>query len=590
MGTFGLTNILALLGGLAMFLFGMDVMSSSLQKQAGGKLQKILGTFAGNPVKGFFLGLAVTAVIQSSGATTVMVVGFVNSGVMTLRQAISVIMGSNVGTTVTAWVLSLAGLEGDAWYIAMLKPANFSPVLAFAGIVLFMFFKSEKKRGLGSILLGFGLLMMGMNHMTEAMAPLEHEQWFIQLFAALQNPILGLLAGAILTTIMQSSSASVGVMQSLSATGAITFGSAIPMIMGQNIGSCTTALISSVGANKSARRAAMVHLYFNIIGSTVFLILFTLVDSLFNLPIMDEAVTGVSIAVVHTGFNILATAMMLPMSKLLEKLALLTIPDEKHADPEETQILDSRLLDTPAVAVERTFAATADMADASRKAVETAISMIHNWEEGGVEVVSELENRTDSYEDIIGSYLVQLSARSMSSNDSHIVNTLLHTLRDFERIGDHGRDLVEAAQEIHDKSIVFSTSAREELLVLEKALTDLLDMTIRCFRERDLDTAHKVEPLEQVIDDLVRRIKACHVARLKDGSCSIEYGFVLDDLLTAYERVADHCSNVAVAMLEVADGNFGPHQYLTDVKTGDPEFDRAFQGFLKQYPLNNDRK
>lgn len=584
-------HVFTMLGGLALFLFGMDVMSSALQKQAGGKLQKILGAFTGNPFKGFLLGLAVTAVIQSSGATTVMVVGFVNSGVMSLQQAISVIMGSNVGTTVTAWVLSLAGIEGGTLLTDMLKPANFSPLLAFLGIVLYMFSKSEKKKGVGTILIGFGMLMIGMDTMTNAMAPLAEEAWFINLFATLKNPILGMIVGALLTTIMQSSSASVGVMQALSDTGAITFGSAVPMIMGQNIGSCTTALISSMGANKSARRAAVVHLYFNVIGSVVFMLLFYLGDWIFRFPFMEDAVSRTSIALVHTGFNLGATAMMLPLSKLLERLAMMTIPDRPSAEPEEVQMLDPRLLDTPAAAVDRAFSATADMADAGRDAVTIAIGLIHQWDDAKADKVRALESETDVYEDTIGSYLVQLSAKSMNSEDSHLVNTLLHSLRDFERIGDHARDLVKAAGEIRQKGMVFSHPAQEELRTLEGAVVDLLNLTTACFRDRDLSAAHRVEPLEQVIDDLVRKVKTRHVSRLKDGSCSIEYGFVLDDLLTAYERVADHCSNVAVAMIEVAEGSFDTHQYLTDVKSGgDDDFEQNYTTFREKYRLKEEKR
>lgn len=582
-------HVFTLLGGLAMFLFGMDVMSNALQKQAGGKLQKILGAFTGNPFKGFLLGLSVTAVIQSSGATTVMVVGFVNSGVMTLRQAISVIMGSNVGTTATAWVLSLSGIEGDTFLISMLKPENFSPILAFIGMVLYMFCKSEKKRGVGSILLGFGLLMIGMSTMTGAMAPLAGEQWFLDLFAALQNPILGLLVGAILTTVMQSSSASVGVMLALSATGAITFGNAVPMILGQNIGSCTTALISSVGANKSARRTAMVHLYFNIIGSAIFLAVFMVAKCFLPEAVMTSPVDRFSIALVHTGFNVLATGIMLPMSSLLEKLAMKTIPDEP-SNPEKIQLLDSRLLETPAVAVDRSFSATADMADCGREAVNLAVELVHNWDDAKAERIAVLENKTDHYEDAVGSYLVRLSGRNMSVADSHLVNTLLHTISDFERIGDHAQDLAKAAREIEQKHIVFSPAAQEELKVLERAMVDLLSMTVTCFRHGDLETAHRVEPLEQVIDDLVRKIKTHHITRLKQGSCSIEYGFVLEDLLTAYERIADHCSNVAVAMIEVSEGSFETHQYLTDVKSGNDEFEQEYRRFRKNYPLSEEPK
>ena len=583
-------HVFRLLGGLAMFLFGMDTMSKSLQKQAGGKLQKILGAFTGNPLKGFLLGMAVTAVIQSSGATTVMVVGFVNSGVMTLQQAIGVILGSNVGTTVTAWILSLDGVQGTGLLIEMLKPANFSPILAFLGIVLYTFCKSERKKGVGTILIGFGLLMIGMDNMSSAMAPLEHEAWFLQLFAHLSNPILGVLAGALLTTVMQSSSASVGVLQALSGTGAITFGNAVPMIMGQNIGSCTTALLSSIGANKSARRTAMVHLYFNVIGSVVFLVLFYTLDAVFHFSVMEEPVDRVRIALVHTGFNLAATAFMLPLSKWLEKLAVWTIPDSA-AEPEQVQLLDSRLLATPAAAVDRSFSTTADMADLGRQGVNLAIGLMHKWDEKKAAEVERLEAESDRYEDAIGTYLVQLSSRSMNVADSHLVNTLLHTISDFERISDHARDLTRTAQEIHQKKVVFSKQAQEELLGLEAALGELLSITVNCFRDKDLSAAHQVEPLEQVIDDLVRKIKMHHVARLKDGSCSIEYGFVLEDLLTGYERIADHCSNVAVAMIEVAEGSFDTHQYLTGIKNGgNDEFDLYYGNFRTRYRLEDERK
>ena len=436
-------NVFSLAGGLALFLFGMDIMGKALEKQAGGKLQTILSKLTDNPLKGFGLGLVVTAVIQSSSATTVMVVGFVNSGIMELHQAIGVIMGSNVGTTVTSWILSLSGLQGDSFWIKLLKPSSFSPILAFIGIILFMFCKSEKKKGVGTILLGFAILMTGMSTMSAAVAPLEHEEWFTSLFVRFSNPIIGVLAGAILTGIIQSSSASVGILQALSSTGAITFGSAIPLIMGQNIGTCVTALISSVGTNKNARRAAIVHLYFNIIGVMVFLAAFYSLNALVDFSFVNDTIDAFGIAMVHTAFNLAATAVLLPFSNVLEKLAILTIPDDKTGTPEKFQILDERLLATPAVAADRAKVTTGDMAEIARTCLLQAMSLTHCWDDALAQKVSEQEENIDHYEDALGTYLVQLSSREMSQQDSRSVNTLLHTIGDFERIGDHAVNIAE---------------------------------------------------------------------------------------------------------------------------------------------------
>ena len=578
-------NVFSLLGGLALFLFGMDIMGKALEKQAGGQLQKILSKLTDNPLKGFFLGLCVTAVIQSSSATTVMVVGFVNSGIMELHQAIGVIMGSNVGTTVTSWILSLSGLQGDSFLINMLKPTSFSPVLAFIGILLYMG-KSEKRRGVGTILIGFAVLMTGMTAMSNAVLPLQNEAWFTNLFIRFSNPLLGVLVGAVVTGIIQSSSASVGILQALSATGVITYGSAIPIIMGQNIGTCVTALISSVGANKNARRAAMVHLYFNIIGVTLFLAVFYGANLLLDFAFVTETVTAWGIAVVHSIFNLTATAVLLPFANGLEKLAILTIPDSP--EKESFALLDDRLLNTPAVAVERARAATADMAELARVGVVQAMSLTHKWDDSLAQKVREEEEKVDKYEDALGTYLVKLSSREMSHADSQSVNTLLHTISDFERISDHSVNVLSSAEEIHAKSIAFSKDAQEELQVLEGAVQDVLSRTTDAFRKGDLHMAGKVEPLETVVDELVRAIKARHVARLQTGSCSIEYGFVLEDLLTNYERVCDHCSNVAVAQIEVAQDSFDTHAYLNDLRYGNEtkeseQFQRRLDRYRERY-------
>ncbi len=578
-------NVFSLLGGLALFLFGMDIMGKALEKQAGGQLQKILSKLTDNPIKGFFLGLGVTAVIQSSSATTVMVVGFVNSGIMELHQAIGVIMGSNVGTTVTSWILSLSGLQGDSFIIKMLKPTSFSPLLAFIGILLYMC-KSEKKQGIGTILIGFAVLMTGMTTISNAVLPLQNEAWFTSLFTRFSNPILGVLVGALVTGIIQSSSASVGILQALSATGVITYGSAIPIIMGQNIGTCVTALISSVGANKNARRAAMVHLYFNIIGVSIFLVGFYGLNAVCHFGFVNTPIEAWGIAVVHSAFNIIATLILLPFANVLEKLAILTIPDSP--EKESFALLDERLLNTPAVAVERARSATADMAELARKGVMQAMSLTHQWDDALAQKVREEESTVDRYEDALGTYLVKLSGRELNHSDSQSVNTLLHTISDFERISDHSVNLLESAEEMHSKNIQFSQDARDELQVLEDAVQDILNRTTDAFRKGDLHLAGKVEPLEAVVNELVRAIKAHHIARLQAGSCSIEYGFVLDDLLTNYERVCDHCSNVAVAQIEVAQDSFDTHAYLNDLRHGNDtkeseEFHRRLERYRERY-------
>lgn len=577
-----LFNVLALMGGLAMFLFGMDVMGKALEKQAGNRLQAILSKLTDNPLKGFFLGLVVTAIIQSSSATTVMVVGFVNSGLMQLHQAVGIIMGSNVGTTVTSWILSLSGLQGDSFWVKLMKPSSFAPFLAFVGIVLYMFVKSEKKKGIGTILLGFAILMSGMETMSSAVKPLADVPQFTALFTMFQNPLLGVLAGALLTAIIQSSSASVGILQALAITGSITFGSAIPIIMGQNIGTCVTALISSIGANKNAKRAAMVHLYFNVIGVTIFLVAFYGLNGLIHFSFVDQTVTAAGIAVVHSVFNITATAVMLPFNRQLEKLAVLTIPDGKK--PETVQLLDERLLATPAVAVERARALTDRMADAARTGLLQAMSLTHYWDKNLSDRISAGEEEIDRYEDVLGTYLVKLSSRSLTIADSHASSVLLHTIGDFERIGDHAMNLRKTAIEIHEKGLQFSESAVAELDVLEAAIQEIVQRTVEAFIHENLEDAEKIEPLEQVVDELVREMKARHIARLQNGECTIELGFILSDLLNNYERVADHCSNIAVALIEVAHDSFDTHEYLGKMKAEESEdFKKRIQKYRDRY-------
>ncbi len=574
-------NLFSLLGGLALFLFGMDVMGKALEKQAGGKLQTILSKLTDNPIKGFFLGLVVTAIVQSSSATTVMVVGFVNSGIMQLHQAIGVILGSNVGTTVTSWILSLTGIEGDNFLVELANPSAFSPILAFIGIILYVLAKKDKYKGIGTIFLGFATLITGMSTMSAAVKPLQNEAWFTELFVMFTNPILGVIAGAVLTAAIQSSSASVGILQALSSTGAITFGSAIPIIMGQNIGTCITALLSSVGANKNARRAAMVHLYFNVIGVTVFLVGFYSVNAIFKFSFVSGPVDGFGIAIVHTCFNIAATVVLLPFIGLLEKLAYLTIPEDEKKD--KIELLDERLLATPAIASERAHSATLKMSEITRTCLFKSMSLVHNWSDAICEEVQHEEEKTDKYEDALGTYLVRLSSFEMTHSDSIRVNTLLHIIHDFERIGDHAINITEAAREIQDKQISFSNAATKELCVLESALQDIFNRTLECLANNDIELATKIEPLEEVIDDLVREIKSNHVARLRKGTCSIEFGFVLDDLLTSYERAADHCSNVAVALIEVSQDSFYTHAYINELHDDNSEASKTFNTLYQKY-------
>ena len=574
-------KIITLLGGLALFLFGMDVMGKALERQAGGKLQTVLAKMSSNVFKGFLLGLGVTAVIQSSSATTVMVVGFVNSGIMTLKQAVGVIMGSNIGTTVTAWILSLSGLEGDNFIIKLFKPSTLAPLIAIAGIVLYMFTKSEKKKGIGTIMLGFMALMTGMQIMGESMDFLTTEPWFAQLMISFSNPIIGILFGAILTAVIQSSSASVGILQGLCGTGVVTYGSAIPIILGQNIGTCITALMGSIGANRNARRTALVHLLFNVVGVTIFVVVFYGMGQFVEWKFLNNTAAAWDIAVIHTCFNVAATCVLMPMNGLLVKLAYLFIPKEQA--PQKTELLDTRLLATPAVAVQRAHEIAGEMASDAASAMHLAMGLTKKFEEDILTQVVELEDKTDRYEDALNTYLVKLSTMNLSVHDNRILNTLLYTVADIERMADHAMAVAKAAQEIHEKNIEFSKQAKGELDVLEQAVMDIMDRTVAAYDSFDRELAVRIEPQEQVVDALVREIKSRHVRRLRDGLCTVEYGFVLEDLLTACERAADHCSNVAIEMLQVTEGKLEAHEYLNALKAGELHESAAFAEQFAQY-------
>ena len=574
-------NIISLLGGLALFLFGMDTMGKALERQAGGKLQTILAKMSSTVLKGFVLGAAVTAVIQSSSATTVMVVGFVNSGIMTLKQAVGVIMGSNVGTTITSWILSLSGLEGDSFLIKFFKPSTLAPLIGTVGIVLFMFTKSDSKKGFGTIMLGFLALMTGMDIMGDSMEFLENEPWFAQLMISFTNPIIGILFGALLTAVIQSSSASVGILQGLCVTGAVTYGSAIPIILGQNIGTCVTAMMGSIGANRNARRTAMVHLLFNIVGVALFVIVFYGVGMFIDWEFLGNTAAAWDIAVIHTCFNLGATAVLLPMNGLLVKLAYLIIPHEYT--PQREELLDERLLATPAVAVQRSHEITVRMMDAAREAVELAIGLTKEYSEENMARVQALEDETDRYQDALGSYLVKLSGAKMNHDDNRTLNNLLYTISDIERIGDHATNLAEAAKEMFEKKVNFSEAAKAELEVLEQAVLDMLAKIANAFENTDLAKAMKIEPHEEVIDALVREVKSRHVRRLRDGKCTVEYGFVLDDLLTSFERIADHCSNMAVEMLQTAEDKMEVHEYLNALRAGELDESAKYNQRIGQY-------
>ena len=573
-------KIITLLGGLSLFLFGMDVMGKALERQAGGKLQTVLAKMSSNVFKGFLLGLGVTAVIQSSSATTVMVVGFVNSGIMTLKQAVGVIMGSNIGTTVTAWILSLSGLEGDSFIIKLFKPSTLAPLIGIIGIVLYMG-RNEKRKGIGTIMLGFMALMTGMDLMSSSMSFLKTESWFADLMISFTNPIVGILFGAVLTAVIQSSSASVGILQGLCVTGAVTYGAAIPIILGQNIGTCITAIMGAIGANRNARRTAMVHLLFNVVGVAIFVVVFYGLGLFIDWSFLDNTAAAWDIAVIHTCFNVAATCVLIPLNGLLVKLAYLFIPKEQA--PQKTELLDSRLLATPAVAVQRAQKIAGEMATDAAKAMHLAMDLTKKFDASIMEQVVELEEKTDRYEDALNTYLVKLSGMNLSVHDNRILNTLLYTISDIERMGDHALAVAKAALEIEEKKIEFSAQAKGELAVLYQAVLDIVNRTVDAYSNFQLEQAIKIEPQEQVVASLVREVKSRHVRRLRDGLCTVEYGFVLEDLLTACERTADHCSNVAVEMLQVAEGKLEAHEYLNALKAGELHESAAFSERFARY-------
>ena len=583
--------VLPLLCGLALFLFGMDLMGDSLKKSAGSGLKAILGRMTSNPVKGFLLGLGVTAIIQSSSATTVMVVGFVNSGTMTLLQAVGVIMGANVGTAVTAWITGLSGVGGESAEgvvdaLSLLKPDSWVPIVAVIAICLIMFTKRGKKRDIGFILIGFVILMTGMDMMSGAVSGLKNEPAFVSILTMFNNPILGVLAGMVLTAIVQSSSASIGILQALTVTGGITYGAAIPIIMGQNIGTCITAMLSSMGANKNGKRAALIHLYFNVIGVVLVLSGFYLIDwSIGGIAFKSQAIDMWGVAIVHTTFKIISVALISPFYKQLEKLARISIKDSEE-EAESTNLLDERLIESPAIAVQRATEVSGVMAEISCSALCKSIEAFKSFDPKGAELVRKLEDKADNYEDAIGSYLVKLSASDVSQNDSKQITKLLHIIGDFERISDHAVNIIESAEEINDKKIEFSPDAERELATLADAVSEIVDIAERAFATNDLELATDIEPLEQVVDDLKDKIKRNHILRLQKSECTMEHGFILADILNNFERVSDHCSNVGCCLIELfTEDSLDMHKYLHHIKSDSDVFQKKYKEYSTKYSI-----
>ncbi|MEE1065740.1 MAG: Na/Pi cotransporter family protein [Acutalibacteraceae bacterium] len=577
-------NLISLFGGLALFLFGMNTMSGNLEKTAGGKLEKILKVMTDKPLKALLLGTAITATIQSSSAVTVMLVGLVNSGIMQLNQAIGVIMGSNIGTTVTAWILSLAGIDSNNFLVNLLKPSSFAPIVAFIGILMTMTSKKNRTKDIGGICLGFAILMFGMEMMSTAMEPLAEMEGFRNLMVMFNNPILGVLLGIVLTAVIQSSSAAIGILQALSLTGAISYGMAIPIIMGQNIGTCITALLSSIGVSKNAKRVAAVHVYFNLIGTALLLSAFYVSDIIFDFAFTGSSIEPAGIAIIHSIFNVATTIILFPFSKLLEKLARKTVKDKKATG--KSTFIDDRLLNVPALAVSEGKDYTVQMGQIAIEALLDSISLVEKFDTKIVDKIIESEKKLDDYEDKLGTFLVKVSSHDLTDADSNMVSTLLHVIGDFERIGDHAVNIAKAAQEISDKQINFSENATAELKVATDAIKEILELTEKAFAENDFALAKQVEPLEQVIDDLLAEIKSRHIARLTGGKCTIELGFVLSDLLTNYERVSDHCSNIAVCQIQISKSVFDTHEYLNNYKTsGSETFTHSFDEYKNKYIL-----
>ncbi len=580
-----------MIGGLAMFLYGMDAMGDGLAKLSGGKLEQILEKLTSKRIMAVLLGVVVTAIIQSSSATTVMVVGFVNSGIMQLSQAVGIIMGANIGTTVTSWILSLSGIQGSSLFVQLLKPSSFSPVLAAIGIVMIMTAKdNNKKKDIGNILVGFAILMFGMDTMSGAVAPLAENEKFTSVLTMFSNPILGMLAGLVLTAVIQSSSASVGILQALCITGAVGYKTAIPIIMGQNIGTCVTAIISSIGASKNAKRASMIHLYFNLIGTILFMVVFYSINAIIGgFAFMNDPANAAGIAVVHSLFNIGAVLVLYPLADKLVKLAQLTIPEhagEVEEIPDELAILDERFLEKPAFAMEMCRNAAVKMAQESRDALHLALDNVNMYSESRVEQIIELEQSVDRYEDAIGTYLVKLNNCDLSLNDSRTLSVLLHCIGNFERISDHAVNITDSTKQMHEKKLEFSRKAVEELTVFSDALRDIVDQTMEAFVLGDLEKARTIEPFEQVIDSLNIELKQRHIRRLRKGKCTIELGLILEDMITNYERISDHCSNIAVCMIRVNEDGFDTHEYLDVLKEEKaPWFEEEFYELSKKYAL-----
>jgi phosphate:Na+ symporter len=576
-------DLFTLIGGLSLFLFGMNIMGQALEKRAGGKLRSLLGRLTTKRIAGLLTGLGITAVIQSSSATTVMVVGFVNSGLMTLKQAINVIMGANIGTTVTAWFLSLAGIDSGNVFVKLLKPSSFTPVLALIGIILYMFCRGDKKKDTGMILLGFATLMFGMESMSGAVSGLRNVPGFQNLFIMFKNPILGVLAGAVLTAVIQSSSASVGILQALAVTGQVSYGAAIPIIMGQNIGTCVTAIISSVGANKNAKRAAMVHLSFNVIGTVVWLTVFILIKALLNPLLLDMPATLLGIAIAHSVFNVLCTILMLPFSNSLEKLVIKLVP--KAQELEAPAELDERLLAAPAIAMERCHDVAVDMAKTAVESLKEGVLSLSEYSENLARSVREKEEKTDHYEDILSTYLVKLSTRQISQEDRAESARLLKMIGDFERISDHAVNLIESAEEMQQKQISFTGEGALELKVITSAVEKILDLSLEAFIGNDLETAAMVEPLEQVIDNLKEQLRTRHILRLQQGNCTMDAGFVWSDLLTNLERTSDHCSNIAGCVMDIDNQDMSFHELVRNFRNGNEAFMDNYKMYGREYHL-----
>lgn len=579
-------DVLTFVGGLAFFLFGMNQLSSGLETMVGGKFENVLKKMTSNKFFALTLGAFVTAVVQSSSAVTVMMVGLVNSNIMTLSQSVGVIMGSNIGTTITSWILSLVGLDGGNFFTKMLKPSSFSPIVALIGIILLMFTKGSKKKNIATICLGFAILMTGMSLMSDAVAGLEDVPAFQNIMIMFSNPFMGVLVGAVITAVIQSSSASVGILQSLSLTGAIPFSAALPIIMGQNIGTCITALISSIGTTRNAKRVTAVHIYFNVIGTLIVLPVFLIINNMFDFAFFDRAATPFEIAIAHSAFNVITTVLLFPFAKHLQKLAEITVKNKDGAEV-KTKTLDERLLVSPSFAIAESRTFTVKMAELSRKTIVSSINLIGNYDSKKAASIEDSESDIDVYEDMLGSYLVKVSAQQLSGNDSNEIFQLLHTIGDLERLGDHALNIVEVAKEMDEKGLVFSQKASEEITIMKFAVIDVVNKTIDAFINNDTSSAKVVESLEEVIDGLRNELKARHIKRLQEGRCTIELGFILSDLLTNLERVSDHCSNIAVCQLEVVEHSaFDTHDYLNNLKAEhDNDFIKNFNKFKEQYTL-----